>query len=95
MGEPQASENGEFLETTETMLAFLTQKNIPYSLASHPAAPTSEEHLVFLKDYLESNCNGFAHEGAKLSIIKNMFLKDKRRGNLLRLYYFYFVFNNF
>lgn len=101
MGEPQAqvqteAKKGgdeEYIETIESMLSFLTKNNISYSLCSHPPAPTSEEQLAFLKEYLDNKCNGFSHEGAKISIIKNMFLKDKRRGTLFLLlfYFIYFV----
>jgi len=75
------------IETQEAMEEFLKIHNIPFSLALHSPAPTSEEHGEFLKDFLDKKCGGFTHEGARISLIKNMFLKDKRRGDLFLISY--------
>ena len=55
-------------------LSFLSVNHIDYELLlQHPPANTSEEHMEFLKDYLGAHTNG-------VCLIKNMFLKGKRRG---------------
>eukprot|EP01111_Echinosteliopsis_oligospora_P011568 TRINITY_DN3849_c0_g1_i1.p1 TRINITY_DN3849_c0_g1~~TRINITY_DN3849_c0_g1_i1.p1 ORF type:complete len:196 (+),score=14.82 TRINITY_DN3849_c0_g1_i1:44-631(+) len=76
--------------------AFLDKHNIQYEITMHPPAFTSEEHKKFLNGeyeghegpgFLQTFCDKYHTSPSKLCLVKNMFLKDKRKGDLYLVSY--------